>query len=211
MISVIIADDHQMFIDGMKLLLEKEPSISVVGEALNGKLLLELLEERKADIVMVDINMPVIDGIEVTKIICRKYPDIKVLILTMYNTKQYIAGMIAAGASGYILKNTGQEELIDAIKAIYNGDQYFSDEVTSKVMESFRRKETKMDTHPELTAREKEVLKLLADDLTGIEIGKRLNISHHTVDAHRRNMLSKFNVRTTVGLVRLAMERGLID
>ena len=211
MISVIIADDHQMFIDGIKVLLEKVPTISIVGEALNGKELLDLLEIKKADILLVDLSMPNMDGLEATKTIRKKYPHLKVLILTMYNTKHYITSMISAGSCGYILKNTGKDELIKAIEAVYSGGTYYSQEVTSAVMESFRKKDNHHNITPVLTSREKDVLRLLAEDLTGIEIAKKLNISHHTVDAHRKNMLSKFNVRTTVGLVKLAIERGLLD
>ena len=211
MLSIIIADDHQMFIDGIKVLLEQEPSISIVGEARDGKRLLELLEKQKVDIILMDINMPVLDGIEASRIIRKKYPEIKILILTMYNSKQYITSMIAAGANGYILKNTGKEELMKAIKAIYSGNTYYSEEVTTRVMESFRKKDVHTEIQPELTHREKEVLQLLAQDLTAGETAKKLNISHYTVEAHRKNMLSKFNVRTTIGLIKLAIERGLLD
>src|SRR6185295_4987859 len=141
MVTIIIADDHQMFIDGIKVLLQQDPAISVVGEALNGQALLDLLEKQTSDIILMDINMPVIDGIEATKIIRKKYPTIKVLMLTMYNTRQYITSMIAAGANGYILKNTGKEELMKAIQALQRGDSYYSQEVTTRVMESFRNKD----------------------------------------------------------------------
>ncbi len=211
MIKIVIADDHQMFIDGIKVLLEQEPTLSVVGEALNGKELLELLEKQTADIILMDINMPILDGIEATKIIRKKYPTIKVLMLTMYNTKQYITGMIAGGANGYILKNTGKEELMKAIEALQQDKTYYCQEVTARVMESFRKKDTHTEANPELTQREKEVLILLSEEFTASEVGDKLNISHYTVEAHRKNMLSKFNVRTTVGLVKFAIERGLLD
>lgn len=211
MIKIVIADDHQMFIDGIKVLLGQEPDISVAGEALNGKELLDLLEKQPVDIILMDINMPVIDGIEATRIIKKKYPGIKILMLTMYSTKQYITSMIAAGVNGYILKNTGKEELMKAIEAVHSGNTYYSQEVIARVMESFRKKDVHTDANPELTQREKDVLKLLAEEFTASEVGDKLNISHHTVDAHRKNMLSKFNVRTTVGLVKIAIERGLLD
>ena len=211
MLRVIIVDDHQMFIDGIKVLLEQEPTIHIVGEALNGKSLLSVLENEEADIVLMDIHMPVMNGIEATKIVHKKYPKIKVLMLTMHNTRQYITSMIAAGASGYILKSTGKEELIKAIETVHNGGTFYSADVTARVMESFRKKDRVDEFNLELTSREKDVLRLLAQDLTGMEIAKRLNISPHTVDAHRKNMLSKFNVRTTVGLVKLAIEHDLLD
>jgi two-component system nitrate/nitrite response regulator NarL len=211
MIQIIIADDHQMFIDGIKVLLEQETTISVVGEALNGKELLDLLEKQTADIILMDISMPVIDGIEATRIIRKKHSGIKILMLTMYNTKQYITSMISAGVNGYILKDTGKEELMKAIEAIHRGYTYYSQEVTARVMESFRKLNIHTDAYPELTQREKDVLKLFAEEFTASEVGDKLNISHYTVEAHRKNMLSKFNVRTTVGLVKIAIERGLLD
>jgi DNA-binding NarL/FixJ family response regulator len=211
MTSIIIADDHQMFIDGIKVLLLQEPAISVIGEALNGKELLDLLKKQTPDIILMDINMPVLDGIEATKIIRKKYPTVKILMLTMYSSKQYITSMIAAGANGYILKNTGKEELMKAIEVLQGGNSYYSQEVTSRIMESFRKKDMHTEVNPELTEREKEVLILIAEEFTASEIGDKLNISHYTVDAHRKNMLSKCNVRTTVGLVKFAMERGLLD
>jgi len=211
MVTIIIADDHQMFIDGIKVLLQQDPAISVVGEALNGQALLDLLEKQTSDIILMDINMPVIDGIEATKIIRKKYPTIKVLMLTMYNTRQYITSMIAAGANGYILKNTGKEELMKAIQALQRGDSYYSQEVTTRVMESFRNKDIHIEANPVLTDREKEILVLLAEQYTAPEIAKKLSLSHYTVEAHRKNMLSKFNMHSTVGLVRFAVERGLLD
>ena len=211
MIRVIIVDDHQMFIDGIKTLLEQEPSIHIVGHALNGQALLALLEKKNADLILMDIHMPVMNGIEATKIVHKKFPETKIIMLSMHNTKQYITSMITAGASGYILKTTGKEELIKAIEAVHQGGTYYSAEVTSRVMDSFRKKDMVDELQLELTKREKDVLQLLAQDLTAAEIAKILNISHHTVDAHRKNMLSKFNARTTVGLVKMAMEHDLLD
>jgi DNA-binding NarL/FixJ family response regulator len=211
MVTIMIADDHQMFIDGIKLILEKEPSICIIGEALNGKYLLDLMVEKNPDIILMDINMPIINGIEATRIIKSKYPKVKVLMLTMYSTKQYIMSMLAAGTDGYILKNTGKDELLKAIETLQRGETYYSQEVTTKIIDSLRKKDVLVNTNPELTPREKEILKLLAENLDAYEVGKRLNISHHTVKAHRKNMLSKFNVHSTMSLVKLAIERGLLD
>ena len=211
MVTIMIADDHQMFIDGIRLILEKEPSICIIGEALNGKYLLDLMVEKNPDIILMDINMPIINGIEATRIIKSKYPKVKVLMLTMYSTKQYIMSMLAAGTDGYILKNTGKDELLKAIETLQRGETYYSQEVTTKIIDSLRKKDVLVNTNPELTPREKEILKLLAENLDAYEVGKRLNISHHTVKAHRKNMLSKFNVHSTMSLVKLAIERGLLD
>lgn len=211
MIKIIIADDHQMFIDGIKSLLESEKSLSIIGEALNGKQVLELLEKKKADIILMDINMPEMDGLEATKIISKKYTDVRVIMLTMYNTRDYIAKMISAGASGYILKNTGKKELMNAIQTVHGGQTFYSEEVTARIMESFRNKDKDERINIELTAREKDVLKLLAQDLTSHEIGEKLNLSSHTIETHRKNLLSKLQARSTVGLVKSAMEMGMLD
>src|SRR4051812_37116992 len=134
MINVIIADDHQMFIDGVKALLKNEKGISVIGEVLNGKLLLDQLEGLQPEIVLMDINMPEMDGIEATKQINNKFPKVKVIILSMHSSKEFVAGLIEAGASGYILKNTGKKELIDAIQTVARGSSYYSMEITQTMM-----------------------------------------------------------------------------
>ena len=188
--QIVIADDQQLYIDAIKMFLEEESSIQIVGEALNGQLLLDLLEKIKADVILLDIHIPILNGIEVAN----------------QNRKHYITRLIAAGVNGYILKTTGKDELLQAIQAVHNGETFYSVDVIAEVMESFRNNNATNPLHLELTKREEEVLQLLAQDRTGMEIAQVLNISHHTVDAHRKNMLSKFNVRTTVGLIKLAIE-----
>lgn len=212
MISVIIADDHQMFIDGIKSLLEHQENIAISGEAKNGEEVIELLEKQQADIILMDINMPELNGVDATKIIHKKFPNVKVLMLTMHNTKEYIAQMVAAGASGYILKNTGKEELIMAIEALYRGENYYSKEVTARIMESMKpKREQNFVGEVELTDREKEVLKLIVQELTTTEIAEKLFISHHTVETHRKNLISKLNVKNTAGLVKYAFQNGIVE
>lgn len=210
MIHLIIADDHQMFIDGIKSLLEHQPNILIIGEAQNGREVLELLAKKKADIILMDINMPELNGVDATKQIHKQYPGVKVLMLTMHNTKEYISQMISAGASGYILKNTGKEELIAAIEAIYRGENYYSKEVTLRIMESMKpKREQQYVGDVELTEREKDVLKLIVQELTNAEIAEKLFISHHTVETHRKNLISKLNVKNTAGLVKYAIQNNL--
>jgi len=212
MISIVLADDHQMFIDGIKEMLSKEASIRIVGEALNGKDLLTLLESQRPNIVLMDINMPLLDGLEATRIIHKEYPDIKVIMLTMFDTKDFITRMISVGARGYILKSAGKDELITAIQAVHSGATFYSAEMTSKVMESYRKKSSSSQSQiVELTPREMEVLKLFAQELTAYEIAEKLNISYSTVETHRKHMISKCNVRTTVGLVKWAIENRMLQ
>jgi DNA-binding NarL/FixJ family response regulator len=213
MIQILIADDHQMFIDGVKSLLKVQKEYIVVGEANNGLQVLSLLESTPVDLILMDVNMPHMDGIETTKQVRAKYPNIKILMLTMFNTRDYIEKLLRVGAHGYILKNTGKEELSEAINTVINGGSFFSKEVTERIMEGLQKKKAH-DTNPmmvELTEREKDVLKLIVQELTSQEIADRLNISFHTVETHRKNLISKLNVRNIAGLVKYAMQQGYAE
>lgn len=206
MINLLIADDHQVVIDGLRSLLSLEADFNVVGEALNGKMVLEALKDQKVDVVLLDINMPVMDGIETAKLMREHYPDVKILILTMYNKPEFIRNILEAGASGYVLKNAGKEELIDAIRKVEKGEEYFSISVTKTMMESFR---SGSDSNKVvLTKRERGVLTLIAEGDKTSEIAEKLLISTHTVDTHRYNLLSKLNIKNTAGLVRYAIKNG---
>lgn len=206
MINLLIADDHQVVIDGLRSLLSLEADFNVVGEALNGKMVLEGLKDQKVDVVLLDINMPVMDGIETAKFMREHYPDVKILILTMYNKPEFIRNILEAGASGYMLKNAGKEELIDAIRKVERGEDYFSISVTKTMMESF--KSGSDSNKVVLTKRERGVLTLIAEGDKTSEIAEKLLISTHTVDTHRYNLLSKLNIKNTAGLVRYAIKNG---
>ncbi|MBX7204005.1 MAG: response regulator transcription factor [Bacteroidia bacterium] len=210
MIKVAIADDHQMFIDGIKSLIKGNKTIQVVAEANNGEALLETLTKTPVNLILMDVNMPVMDGIETTKKVKELFPDIKVIMLTMFGTRDYIEKLLRAGANGYILKNTGKEELTTAIEKVMQGESYFSKEVTERIMEGLQGK--KNETNPmmvELTEREKDVLRLIAQELTSHEIADKLFISFHTVETHRKNLISKLQVKNIAGLVKYAVQNGL--
>jgi DNA-binding NarL/FixJ family response regulator len=216
MIRIIIADDHQMFIDGLKLIIQSFENIEVVGEALNGEQALELLENRPvgqagrtADIAILDINMPGMDGIETAKEIRKKFPEVKVLMVTMHKQKEFITRLVAAGVSGYILKNTGAQELYDAIRVIHEGGEFFGEEITKEILNSMRHQASIPET-PQFSKRELEILKLLSEELTSEQIAEKLFISFHTVESHRKNMLMKGGVKNTAGLIRNAINGGLI-
>jgi DNA-binding NarL/FixJ family response regulator len=213
MIRIIIADDHQMFIDGLKSLLKPQKNFCVVGEAANGQQLLDLLQTTTTDIILMDVNMQVMDGIEATKQVKLNYPQIKILMLTMFSTRDYIEKVLRAGAHGYILKNTGKEELTQAIQTVMQGESYFSKEVTARIMEGLQKKKA-AENDPmmvELTEREKDVLKLIVQECTTQEIADKLFISFHTVETHRKNLISKLNVKNIAGLVKFAILNGLAD
>ncbi len=212
MIKIIVADDHQMFIDGIKALLKNEKDIKVTGEALNGHEVLALLKKEPADIVLLDVNMPGMDGIETTKPIREKYADVKILMLTMHNKHEFIFGLANAGASGYILKNTGRKELLEAIHTVHAGKTYFSKEVTETILQNITKKPTEQKLEAaQLTEREKDVLKLIAQEFTTQEIADQLFISTNTVETHRKNLLSKLNAKNIAGLVKFAIQTGLIS
>jgi DNA-binding NarL/FixJ family response regulator len=211
-IKIIIADDHQMFIDGIKSLLKDEPDIEVVGEALNGYQVLDVISSTPADVVLMDINMPKLDGLEATRLITQKYPGTSVVILTMHNSLVYIESLTQAGASGYILKDTGKQELLMAIRSAASGGKFFSQDVMVTLLEQSAKNKSKdaLPKEPQLSKREIEVLKLIVQEYTTQEIADKLFISNHTVETHRKNLLDKLNARNIAGLVKYAIQNQII-
>ena len=211
MIKVLLADDHEIILDGLKSLLEEEDDIEVVGTAKDGEEAIQLMENNTIDVAVLDINMPGMNGIETTKIV-RSTTDTKVLILSMYNTYEFIDELIEAGCQGYILKNKGQEELVRAIRRVYNGKSYFGENVLEKIVEQrLNPQKEKEEVAVTLTKREVEVLKLIAQEFTSPEIAEKLFIAEATVNTHRRNLISKLKVRSSLGLVRYAYKHGFIE
>lgn len=214
-IKILLVDDHQIVRDGIKSLLSDVQDCKFVGEAENGVDAIKKTEELLPDLIILDINMPVMDGITCAKVITGKHPEIKILALTMLNEQEYIKNMIAAGALGYILKNSGKEELVKAIHAVIEGKNYFSNDVKDAIfMQMIGKKSSfgKIIGEPiPLTRRELDVLRLIVEEYTNQEIADKLFISVRTVDAHRRNLLEKTGARNTAGLVKFAIERNLFN
>lgn len=211
MIRVLLADDHEIVLDGLSSVLKDEEGIEVVATASNGEEAVKIIENNDIDVAVLDINMPKMNGIDATRII-RHNSDTKVLILSMYNTYEFIDQLMDAGCQGYILKNKGREELVSAIRRVHNNKPYFGDFVHEKLIEhrmSAKRKSVEKDV--ELTKREVEVLKLIAQEYTSPEIADKLHIVEATVNTHRRNLISKLGVRNSLGLVRYAIENNLLD
>jgi len=211
MIRILIADDHQMFIDGIRSLLAPETDIEIVAEALNGHEVLFQLSQQSVDMVLMDINMPRLNGLDATKLIKEKYPETRVLMVTMYNTPEYICDLAEAGADGYILKDTGKQELLSAIRTIASGKNFYSQEVMLTMMQNERNKKAKTQNDPQLSKREIEVLKLIAQEFTTQEIADQLFISNHTVETHRKNLLDKVGARNIAGLVKYAILNKLVE
>jgi DNA-binding NarL/FixJ family response regulator len=214
-IKILIVDDHQLVVDGLKSLLSDKDNIEVVAEANNGKEVLEVLNKISADVVLMDVEMPVMNGWDATKIIVSRYPKTKVIALSSFSEKAIVRKMITAGVSGYILKNIDKEVLIEAITTVNNGFTYYCSEISLALMkptseESFEL-QTQQPSPDLLSSRETEILKLIGKGLSTKEIGSKLFISHKTVNAHREHIMKKLNIHNVVGLVRYAINSGLID
>lgn len=206
MIRVFIVDDHPVVIEGIHSLIQNEKGIEWAGQAMNAASCLGFFVNNTADVVLMDISMPGMDGVELCAVMKEKYPGIVILGLSTFNQGLYIKKMMENGASGYILKNSSKEELITAIHAVHNGDIYFSGEVGKALTEyqKYSKKEL-----PLLTSREKEVLALIAEGYTNPQIAEKIFLSPFTVDSHRKNLLAKLNVKNTAMLIKLAVENKL--
>ncbi|GAA5038109.1 DNA-binding response regulator [Marivirga lumbricoides] len=210
-INILIVDDHQIFLEGICALLESIPELNIVDTALNGKIVPQLISQHEIDIVVTDINMPEMDGIELSKLLKDKYPKIKTLILSTHNDSAMISKCIKNNVDGYLLKNAEKKELLKALKTIYDGEKYFAEEVKTEFMnQTFYQKKDRYNTI-QLSRREKEVLKYITLEYTTQEISDKLFISQNTVNTHRKNLLSKLNSKNTAGLVKYAMENRLLD
>ena len=207
MINVFIVEDHSMVIEGLQVLLQQEKDITVVATTNDAAGCLNYLAHHKADVILLDINLPDMDGVDLCKIIKTQYKETMVLGLSTINKGVYMNKMMENGASGYLLKNLTRRELIDAIKTVNKGGVYFSFEA-GKIYKATLEKNSSL---PVLTKREKEILKLVAEGRTNPEISKLLFISIDTVDSHRKNLYTKLNVNNTASLIRYAIENGLVS
>lgn len=210
-IRILVVDDHKIIRDGIKSMLQNQKNFIIVGEATNGKEALESLKKLEVDLVIMDINMPQMTGVECTAKITELYKSVKVLALTMHDEELYLAKMIEAGAYGYILKDLGKDELLKAVESIASGKHYYSQEITISVIKELTspsKKQSPLFKNP-LTERELEVLELIVKEFSNQEIADKLSISIRTVDAHRRNLLEKTDSKNTAGLVKYALTNDL--
>lgn len=203
-ISVFIVDDHYMVIEGIRSLLQSEKSIEWTGHAGNAASCLAFLHQQQPDVILMDINLPDMSGIDLCKEVKEKYPSVFIIGLSTFNQKSFIQKMMDNGASGYVLKNATQDELMEAITSVANGKRYLSFEAGQTLKKL-------QNNAVLLTGREKEVLELIAEGLTNNEIASRLFVSSTTVDTHRKNLLAKFAVKNTAALIRMAVQMQLID
>lgn len=211
-VKIVIADDHVLVLEGFSNLLTKAPNIEIIGEAVDGEQAVFLATNRNPDVILLDINMPVLDGISAAQKITKTNKDVKVVMLSMHHEERYIMMADRAGAHGYLLKNIDKDELLHAIGAIASGERYYSKEIPKELIKKILNKEysSGQNLKNEITSREIEILKQIAKGLTNKEIGKKLFISDRTVNAHRTNIMAKLGAKNAVELVVIGMEKHLI-
>lgn len=212
-IRVLVVDDHTLLRDGLIALLQLASDMEVVGEASDGKEALAKVRDLKPDVVLMDLEMPVMDGLEASRKICARYPEVSVLVLSQYQDADHVLDAIEAGVKGFVNKNAASAELAAAIRSVYAGDSYLSPPAARLVMGRIRRSEggPRRDAYDELTPREKEILRLVAEGKTTRQIAEALVISPKTVEGHRTRLMAKLGVHDRVELVKFAMRRGLIS
>lgn len=210
-IRIFLVDDHDMFRDGVKLLLSSDNLAEVVAEARNGKEFLEKVGQVNPDVVLMDISMPEMDGIEASRLAHEKYPNLKILALTMFGDEKYYYQMIQTGIKGFVLKSAGISELIKAISEVAHGENFFSSELLYKLIQNINASKATSGEAEKLSTREIEVLKLISSGLSNEDMAKQLNISLATVKTHRSNLLSKTASNNTASLIMYALKNKIIE
>lgn len=211
-IRLLIADDHEMLREGFHTMLRKHKEIEIAGEASNGIELLELAEKLKPDVIITDIKMPKMDGIEATRILSDKYPQIGIIAFTMYEEESLIVDMLEAGAQGYLLKSASKTEILEAINAILDQKSYYCRETTSKLAQLIAK--SKFNPHKKFpqqvfNKREKDIIRLICEELSNKEIATQLNLSIRTVEGYREKIQEKMQVKNTAGIVVYAIRKGI--
>ena len=209
--EILLVDDHTLFRNGLKMLLDTIPGYNVTGEASNGKEFLELIAKYDYDIIFLDIEMPEINGIEAAKRAIELKPELKIITLSMYGDEEYYDQMVDAGAKGFLLKNTNLQEVKTAIDTVMSGGNYFSQELMQSLLRNYKSIKESKEPESELSEREIEILLLICSGLSNQEIGDRLFISKRTVEKHRANILCKSNCKNTAGLVMYAIKNQMIE
>jgi len=209
--KIILVDDHTLFRNGLRILLNNLKNFQVVGEAANGEEFIDLLDKIEADLVLLDIDMPVMDGIEAAKTALQKFPGLKIITLSMYGEEDYYYKMVDAGVKGFLLKNSDMNEVRSALETVYEGGNYFSSELLQTLVSSLRTSTKTKEQHIDLSEREIEILILICQGLSNQEIADQLYISKRTVDKHRANILEKSQCKNTAQLVMYAIKNQLVE
>lgn len=213
-INILLVDDHTLIREGLKLILKKNKQFKIIGEACNGVEALDFLKKdaAKTHVMLLDITMPELDGFEVSKVAKKKYPNLKILALTMHNEESYITKMIDVGVHGYVLKDSNLDDLSSAIKTVLEGKPYYSSDVSAVMISSLMNKDKQKDNNSieNLTDREMEIIKLISEGYKSSEIAEKLELSIRTIEVHRRNLMKKLEVKNTAELVSCALKSKLI-
>jgi len=210
-IKILLVDDHAIMRDGIKALLSIYDDIEVVGEASEGKEAIEMARELNPDVVVMDISMPGMDGLEVTHRLTKRNPKVKVIILTQHDNREYILSTIKVGAAGYIPKKALGSDLVSAIRAVCSGDSFLYPSAAKTLIDDYRKQAEQPDIYESLTEREREILKLIAEGRTSREIAEALYISQKTVQGHRTKIMEKLDLHNRTELMKYAMRKGLVD
>jgi DNA-binding NarL/FixJ family response regulator len=207
-IRILIADDHEIVAEGLKSLVEAEPGMEVIGIVPDGREAVKHARESKPDVVVMDMSMPELNGADATRAILQNDASCRVIVLSMYAEREYVRRALKAGALGYVVKRSAAKEMVDAIRAVHAGQRYLSPRVADVVIEAGA--DDKDDLLAKLSMREREVLQLLAEGNTGAEIAQRLSLSQKTVETYRARLVEKLGIRDLPGLVRFAIQRGIV-
>jgi len=210
-IRVLLADDHAVLREGLRSLLSLQEDIEVVGEASDGQEAVERVEQLAPDVVVMDIAMPRMDGLEATRLLKQEHPEVQVLILTQHDNREYVFSLLQAGAAGYVLKKTSGAEVIAAIRSVFNEGAFLPPGIAREVIDRYVQQPLEEEGHPRLTGREKEVLRLLAEGKSNKEIAELLYLSIKTVMAHRSNIMEKLDIHSRTELVKYAIRQGLVS
>src|SRR5947207_15398954 len=208
-IRILIADDHAIVAEGLKHLVEAQPDLQVVATVGDGRAAVHAAKETEPDVVLMDLSMPELNGADAARAIIDERPACKVIVLSMYAEREYVRRALKAGATGYVVKRSAAKELVEAIRAVHAGQRYLSPRVAEVVINDYA--EERDDPLARLSAREREVLQLLAEGRTGAEIAQRLSLSQKTVETYRARLVEKLGIRDVAGLVRFAIQRGLVS
>lgn len=212
-VRILLADDHTVVRKGLRLLLETQPDFQVIAEASNGREAVALAEEHRPDAIVMDVAMPILNGIEAARQICNKLPQAAVVFLSMHSDEAYVLKALKVGARGYLLKDSAEQDLINAVKAVSEGKSFFSPAISKMLVEDYVRQmqELKLeDSYDLLTTRERELLQLLAEGKNNKEVANLLNLSLHTVETHRSNIFQKLNLHSGAELILYAIRKGVI-
>ncbi|HEY3155334.1 MAG TPA: response regulator transcription factor [Candidatus Eisenbacteria bacterium] len=208
--TIVLGDDHKIVLRGLRAFLEAEPGFAVIGEAADGLRVLSLVERLKPDVLVLDLMMPGLGGFDVTRRVVKRFSKTRVIILSMYSSEAHVVEALRSGASGYVLKDASAEELTMAIHEAAAGRRYLSAPFSNDRIDSYLKRPIAIDPYGTLTAREREVLHLVAEGLTSGDIARRLFISPRTAESHRANLMRKLGLRSRTDLVRFALQRGIV-